>query len=190
MRVALLVISAATVSLAAALQTQTEKLTPATFPEFLSRYEAGLRPVDEAYAELENENLPLRDEMGQPLVGRRRIIDRRQRLEQLLKTLHQLEANPPDLVLTTTLLVQTEALADDLFDLSQMAYDNDREELAKRLSDTEATMDHNADLVEAYTLDLAALKQQRIEELEKENRGLQQKLKEFEHRGKSRFFRL
>src|SRR2546427_11893420 len=114
MRVPLLLISAATVSLAATPQPQPEKLTPATFPEFLSRYEASLRPVDEAYAELENENLPLRDEMGKPLVGRRRVIDRRQRLEQLLKTLHQLEANPSDLFLTTTLLLPTEALADDL----------------------------------------------------------------------------
>jgi hypothetical protein len=43
---------------------------------------------------------------------------------------------------------------DDLFDLSQIAYDNDREELGKTFSDLETALDRNDELIEAYVLRL------------------------------------
>jgi hypothetical protein len=157
---ALLVLLAATFSLPLSLPAQNEKLTTENLAQFLARFEETLRPIDQAYTELENENQLLRDETGHPLV-RRRILDRR-------------------------LVIQTEALADDLFDLAQTAYDNDREDWGKRLSDLESVIDHNSDLVEAYVLDFAALKQQRINELEKENQTLQEKLRKLSGPGKKK----
>ena len=162
---------------------QEENLGASNLSEFLTRYENSLGRVDAAYSDLTDERLPLRDDAGQPL--RRRPIDnRRQALADLRQTARQLAASPQDLVLTTTLFVQTEALADDLFDLSQIALDNDREDLAKRLSDLLLTMDHKRDWVESYALSLAAERQERIRELEKENQTLRQKLKEAANRAK------
>lgn len=158
-------------------QAQESKLAAFNLPEFLRHYGQSLSPLDDVYSELENENLPLRDEAGQPL-GRRPISDHRQTLADLRQTLRQLAASPQDLVLTATLFVQSEALADDLFDLSQIAYDNDREELAKRLGDLLPDLDHDNEEIESYVLGLAAEKQDRIQNLENENRDLQQKLKE------------
>lgn len=156
---------------------QAKTLTSSTFPDILKDYERKLDQVDQAYGELTNEGLPLRDKAGQPL-GRRHIEDRRQTLVELRKTVRQLAASPQDLVLATTLLMQSEALVDDLFDLSEIAYDNDREELGKRFSDLEATMDRSRDEIESYVLSLARTKEQRLQELEKENKALQQKLRD------------
>lgn len=141
--------------------------------------------MDGVYAELEVENLPLRDETGQP-VGRRPINDHRKALADLRQTLRQLAATPQDLVFVTTVFVQTEALADDLFDLSQVAYDNDREELAKRLADLLTGVDQSKERIESYALSLAAEMQERIHKLEDENRDLQQKLKEAMAHSKAR----
>jgi hypothetical protein len=154
-----------------------EKLTASTLPDFLTRYDTNFAALDAAYSELANEQLPLRDEQGQP-VGRRPIEDRRQALADLRQTARQLAANPQDLVLTATLVLHTENLADDLFDLSQIAFDNDLEDLGKRLSDLQITMDHNKDLLAAYLLALAQEKEARLHQLEKENAELEQKLKE------------
>jgi hypothetical protein len=176
MRKTTLFVLAAIVSFPSATPAQTDTLTEITFPEFLTRYEESLRPVDQAYEELANENLPLRDETGQAL-GRRHIEDRRQTVVSLRETIRQLGGNPQDLVLTTKLFVQTETLVDDLFDLSQIAYDNDREELGKTFSDLETALDRNDELIEAYVLRLATAKQARILELEKENQDLQKRLK-------------
>lgn len=181
----LLVILAGMLSFPSVRRAQDETLTASTLPEFLARYEQNLGPLDQAYEELTNENVPLRDETGQPL-GRRHIEDRRQALAGLRQTVHQLASSPSDLVLTTTLFAQTEALVDDLFDLSQICYDNDREELGKLFSDLETTIDRNNDLVESYALKLATAKQDRLQELEKENRDLQQKLKEAAEREKTK----
>jgi hypothetical protein len=156
-----------------------EKLTPGNLPDFLARYDTNFVPLEAAFTELVNENLPLRDEEGQPL-GRRPIEDRRQALFDLQRTAQQLAANPQDLVLVATLAIRTETLSDDLFDLSQISYDNDREQLAKRLSDLQITMDHNKDLLADYLLSLAARKQERLQQLEKANTELQRKLQEYE----------
>jgi hypothetical protein len=177
MRKFLLILMGAIFSFPSALPAQSDKITPSGVPEFLAHYEESLGPVDQAFEDLSNENLPLRDEAGQPL-GRRHIEDRRQTLTLLRQTVRRLASSPQDLVLTTNLVVQTEALVDDLFDLSQVAYDNDREEMGKRFSDLEASMGQTHDLLETYVLSLALTKQDRLQELERENQDLQQKLKQ------------
>ncbi len=156
---------------------QSDELTPSSLPDFLSDYERSLIPLDAAYADLANETLAPLDEKGQPL-GHRPIENRRQAIADLRQTLHRLTANPQDLLLTTTLFIQTETMADDLFDLSQIAYDNDREELGKRLSDLMTALDRYRDGIESYMLSLARDAQERLGRLERENRDLQQKLKE------------
>jgi len=162
-----------------------ETLTPSNLPEFLARYDQTFDPLDAAYDELINENLPLRNEEGQPLV-RRPIEDRRRALADLREIARQLAAQPQDVVLTTKLVFRTESLADDLFDLSQMAFDNDREELGKRLADLQATMDHNKELLAAYLLTRAAQMQERIGQLEREKVELERKLREAQRPPKTR----
>jgi hypothetical protein len=153
-----------------------QKLTANDLPDFLARYDTNFGPLEMVYKELTDENLPLRDEAGQPL-ARRPIEDRHLALSNLRQTARQLAAKPEDLVLATTLVIRTESLADDLFDLSQVAYDNDREELGKRLSSLQITMEENKQLLADYLLALAAEKQNRLEQLEKEVGELHRKLK-------------
>ncbi len=165
------------------LSAQADNLTASNLAEFLARYEVSLNPVNQAFADLESEKLALRDESGEPL-GRHHIEDCRQVVVSLRQMIRQLTANPEDLVSTITLFIQTEALADDLFDLSQIAYDNDREELGKRFSDLQIALDHREDLIQKHALQLAAAKQDRLKQLEGENRDLQQKLKDAAERQK------
>jgi len=153
-----------------------QKLTATNLPDFLARYDTNFGPLDAVFKDLTNENLPLTDETGQPL-ARRPLADRLQSLTNLRQTARQLAAKPEDLVLATTLAIRTESLADDLFDLSQVAYDNDREELGNRLNNLQITMEDNKGLLADYLLALAADKQNRLQELEKEVDELQQKLK-------------
>lgn len=150
-------------------------LTAASLPEFLANYEKRLAPLDAVYEDLENENLPLMDESGQPQ-GHRPLENRRRALAELRQTLQQLGAEPKNLVLVSGLFVQSESLTDDLYDLSQIAYDNDREELGKRLADLVTRLDAERDLIESYTLSLAAEKEAHIRELERENQNLRQEL--------------
>lgn len=156
------------------LRAQDAGAPPSDLPEFLARYEDSLNVLEQAYDELAVESLPLRNEWGQPL-ARRRIDDRRQALEELRKTIRQLRVNTQDLVLTTRLLIQSETLVDDLFDLSQTAYDSNSEELGKRLSGLMQTADHHNGIVESYALSLAGRQQARLRELGEENRTLRQK---------------
>jgi hypothetical protein len=156
------------------LQAQDAAAPPVDLAEFLARYEDSLRVLDQAYEEFSAQNLPLRNEWGQPL-ARRRIGDRRRALEDLRATLHQLRADPQDLVLTTRLLIQSESLVDDLFDLSQIAFDNDSEELGKRLSGLMRTADDYNQIVESYALELAEKQQARLRQLQDENQRLLKK---------------
>ena len=162
-----------------------EKLTSASLPDFLAHYDQSFDSLRAAYDELLNENLPLRNDEGQPLV-RRPIEDRRRALADLRAIARQLAAQPQDVVLTVKIVFRTESLADDLFDLSQMAYDNDREELGKRLADLQTTMDHNKELLADYLLTLAAQMQERIGQLEKEKGELERKLRKAERPPKTR----
>ena len=154
-----------------------QKLTSTNLPEFLARYDTNFGPLEAVFKDLTNEDLPLTDETGQPL-ARRPLADRLQSLTDLRQTARQLAAKPDDLVLATKVVIRTETLADDLFDLSQVAYDNDREELGNRLNNLQITMEDNKGLLADYLLALAADKQSRLEQLEKEVDDLHQKLKE------------
>ncbi len=156
-----------------------ERLTPESLPKFLAAYDRNFEPIVTLYTELIEEQLPLRDERGEPL-GRRPLEDRRAGLSETREAARQLGRTPQDLVLTTRLVLRTESLADDLFDLSQIAYDNDREEQGRRLSDLQATMDQNKEALASYLLDLAGQQHARIQELEKANAELQARLKEAE----------
>jgi hypothetical protein len=154
-----------------------QKLNATNLPDFLARYDTNFGPLDAVLNDLKNENLPLTDQAGQPL-ARRPLADRLLALTNLRQTARQLATKPEDLVLATTLVIRTEGLADDLFDLSQMAYDNDREELGNRLNALQITMEDNKELLADYLLALAAEKQNRLQELEKEVDELHRKLKE------------
>jgi hypothetical protein len=153
-----------------------QKLTATNLPDFLARYDTNFGPLQAVFKDLTNENLPLTDETGQPL-ARRPMEDRLLALTNLRQTARQLAAKPEDLVLAATLVIRTESMADDLFDLSQVAYDNDREELGKQLSALQVTMEENKELLSDYLLALAAEKQSRLQQLEKEVDELHQKLK-------------
>ena len=153
-----------------------QKLTPTNLPDFLGRYDTNFGPLESVFKDLENEKLPLRDENGQPL-ARRRLENRLLIATNLRQTARQLAASPEDLVLTATVVIKTEALADDLFDLAQIAYDNDREELGNQLNTLELTMGENEDLLSDYFLRLSSEKQERLRQLEKEVDELRQKAK-------------
>jgi hypothetical protein len=154
-----------------------QKLTVTNLPDFLARYDTNFGPLEVVYKDLANENLPLTDETGQPL-ARRPFADRLLAVTNLRQAARQLAAKPEDLVLACTVVIRTEILADDLFDLSQVAYDNDHEELGSRLSTLHITMQENKDLLADYLLALSAAKQNRLQQLEKEVDELHQKLKE------------
>jgi len=153
-----------------------QKLTATNLPDFLARYDTNFGPLEAVFKDLASEPLPLTDEAGQPL-ARNRLENRLLALNNLRQTARQLAVKPDDLVLATTLVIRTESLADDLFDLSQVAYDNDREELGNRLSSLQTTMEENKELLAGYLLALAAEKQTRLQQLEKEVDELHQRLK-------------
>lgn len=160
-----------------------EKLTSSNLPGFLKNFNTNFSLLDDMYRELSEDELPLRDEAGKPL-ARRPFEDRRQELSDLRQNALRLAADPQDLVLTATLVFKTENLADELYDLSQIADDNGREELGKRMGDLQVTMDHNKEMLADYLLTLAAEKQERIVQLEKEKTELERKMKEAEQQRK------
>jgi hypothetical protein len=177
MKRALILLFMASVAIFPATLLPQQKLTATNLPDFLARYDTNFGPLEAVFNDLMNESLPLTDEAGQPL-ARRPLADRLQAVSNLRHTARELASKPEDLVLATTLVIRTGSLADDLFDLSQMAYDNDREELGKRLSTLQITMEENQELLADYLLALAAEKENRLQELEKEVDELQRKLKE------------
>jgi len=157
-------------------QTSPKPLTADTLPRYLTNYERNLIPLEGAYGQMENDPMPLYDQQGQPL-GHRPLEDRRQLLANLRETLHKLSAKPGDLRLALRLFFQTDDLTDDLYELSQFAYDNDREELGKQLSDIMNTLDRDRAVLENYALGLAEESEARLEELEKRNQELEAKAK-------------
>jgi hypothetical protein len=164
------------VSSAQPAEAQSKALTPDALPEFLTNYERNLIPLEAAYGEIENDPLPLYDENGQPL-GHRPLEDRRQALADLRETLHTLSGKPHELRLALRLFFQTEDMSDDLYDLAQIAYDNDREDLGKRLFDVVSALDRDRAQIENYALALADETEARAEELEKRNHELEQERK-------------
>jgi len=153
-----------------------EALTGANLPGFLERFDLNFSFVEEAYRDLANEKLPLRDTQGQPL-SRRPIEERSRLISGLRQTSREAAGNPQGLVVVAKLVLQTAELASDLFDLAQIAYDNDREDLGARLAVAQTTMEQNKALLASYLLSLAAEKEERLRKLEKENADLQLRLK-------------
>ena len=127
----------------------------------MARLEEALKTADEACTDMANNHLPLRDEQGRPL-GPRSLEGFRPSVESVRRLSQQFAASPADFVLATDLFLQTGELADALFDFSQTAYDNDREELGRRLVEIAAALE----------------RQQRVRKLEEENQILQRKLDE------------
>jgi hypothetical protein len=145
---------------------QIEKLTASNLPEFLVRFRRDVKQANLDLSHLSDAKLPLLDESGHPL-GRRRVKDRRQTLIDLQSTLKDFERQPRSLVVTLTLSDQTEELADEVYDLSQIAYDNDREELAMEFTDLLKALNDDANLLQAYALNLAAQKERELRQLQK-----------------------
>jgi hypothetical protein len=143
-----------------------QNLTASNLPEFLVRFRRDLKQANLDLSHLSDAKLPLLDEAGHPL-GRRRITDRRQTLIDLRKTLDDLERDPKNLVVAMTLSDQTEELADEIYDLAQIAYDNDREELAMEFTDLLKALNDDTELVQAYALKLAAEKEHELRRLQR-----------------------
>lgn len=171
MRKALIVLAMILTCLPQAWSTEETPRKGADLIAFLETCQKILQPLDAVYEDLESENLPLMDESGQPL-GHRPLENRRQALAELRHTVEQLHAEPENLVLVTTLFIEFESLTDDLYDLSQIAYDNDREDLGRRLAELVSQLDAQRDTIESYTLSLAAEKESRLQQLEDENQNL------------------
>jgi hypothetical protein len=152
-----------------------ETLAMSNLQQFLASYEQSLKPIDTAYADLSDQPFPMRDDSGKR-VGRREIKDRRKIVADLRTTARALAARPEDLVLALTLFDLTENLGDDLYDLSQIAYDNDLEEPATRLTELLVSVSHNRDLLEGYVFNLAKAKQEQLLQLSRENEEMRQKL--------------
>jgi hypothetical protein len=176
MRTTILLLAAIALGSSPAWSAQDNNSTVAQVPDLASHYEEILGPLDSVLEDLENENLPLTNESGEP-VGHRPIENRRKALEDLRQTLEKLRGEPASLKGAVTLLVQSESLSDELYDLAQVAYDNDREELGKRISEVVNSLDAEQEAVESLTLALADEKEDRIKKLEVENESLRQKLK-------------
>jgi len=151
-----------------------EALAASNLPQFIARYEQSLKPIDAAYANLSDEPFPMRDDSGRT-VGRREIKDRRKIVADLRATARALAARPEDLVLALTLYDLTEKLGDDLYDLSQIAYDNDLEEPATQLTELLATVNHNQDLIEGYVFNLARDREKQLRQLREEKQETSQK---------------
>jgi hypothetical protein len=154
-----------------------ENLTAANLPDFLARFETNFGPLESVFRHWLDEKLPLRDEAGQS-VARRPLADFLLEISHLRQISHQLAGKPDDLVLAAKLVISTETVADDLFDASQIAYDNDREELGARLSGLETVIAGNKRLLADYLLALAADRQARLQQLEREVEELRRKAKE------------
>lgn len=175
----------AAMSVPAGIGAQDQKPPVQETPSFAARLEEALRTADDACTEMANNHLPLRDEQGRPLSSRalegfRPSVDDVRHLNQ------QLVANPTDFVLATDLFLQSGELADALFDFSQTAYDNDREELGRRLVEISAALERHQQEIKTYTLDLATKMQQRVRKLEEENQVLQRKLDEAQAKPKEK----
>jgi predicted ribosome quality control (RQC) complex YloA/Tae2 family protein len=177
MRKSFLLLAAVVLVCSPRLMAQEDNLTAESVTAQLDRYEATLQPLDSLLDDLESENLQMNNDSGAPQ-EHRPIQNRRQALQELRQTIQTLRAQPEDLKGVVTLLVQSEALSDELFDLVQVAYDNDREELGRRISEVVTAIDAQQESVQALTMALADQKEARIKKLEEENETLRKQLKQ------------
>lgn len=142
-----------------------DRLTPSNLPSFLKTFSGDVAEVNAAFEHLSKNEAAMFDEKGKTL-GRRGIKDREQTAVDLKKTLQDFKRRPDNLVVTMTLSAQTEELADEIYDLTQIAYDNDQEETALDLTRLLGNFNNDAGLLQAYALELAAQKEQRLTQLE------------------------
>ncbi|HEV2418501.1 MAG TPA: hypothetical protein VGX94_11910 [Terriglobia bacterium] len=147
-------------------QAEIDKLTPSNLSAFLKTFTSDADQVNDAFESMSKTKLPMFDAKGQTL-GRRRIKDRQQTVVDLKKTLQDFKSRPENLVVAMTLSAQTEELADEIYDLTELAYDNDQEETAMRLTRLLGHFNDDASLIQAYALGLASQKEQRLSQLEK-----------------------
>lgn len=147
-------------------QADIDKLTPSNLPAFLKTFTSDVGQVNDAFEGMSKTKLPMFDAKGQTL-GRRGIKDRQQTVVDLKKTLQDFKSRPENLVVTMTLSAQTEELADEIYDLTELAYDNDQEETAMQLTRLLGHFNDDASLIQAYALGLASQKEQRLSQLEK-----------------------
>ena len=167
----------AAVAVPAGTSTQAQKPPAREAPSFAARLEEALKTAEEACTEMANNHLPLRDEQGRP-AGPRTFEGFRPSVDHVRHLNQQLAASPADFVVATDLFLETGELADTLFDFSQTAYDNDREELGRRLVEISAALERRQQEIKTYTLGLAMELQQRVRKLEQENQDLQRRLDE------------
>lgn len=146
-----------------------DQLTSSNLPSFLKTFSSDVAEVNAAFEHLSKNGAAMFDSKGQAL-GRRRIKDREQTVIDLKGTLKDFKRQPGNLVVTMTLSAQTEELADEIYDLTQMAYDNDQEETALNLTRLLGHFNDDAGLLQAYALELASQKEQRLTRLESGHR--------------------
>ena len=181
MRKSFLLLAAVVLVCSPRLMAQEDNPTAESVLAQVDRYEATLQPLDSLLDDLESENLQINNDSGGPQ-EHRPIQNRRQALAELRQTIQKLRTQPEDLKSVVMLLVQSEALSDELFDLVQTAYDNDREELGRHISEVVTAIDAQQDSVQALTLALADEKEARIKKLEAENENLRKQLKQARER--------
>lgn len=176
MRKSVLLLAAVAVVCSPRLSAQEDNPTAESVTAQVERYEKTLEPLDSVLDDLESENLQMNNDSGGQQ-EHRPIQNRRQALAELRQTIAQLRGQPEDLKGVVTLLVQSEALSDELFELVQVAYDNDREELGRRISDVVTAIDAQQESVQALVMTVADVKEARIKKLEAENAELREQLK-------------
>jgi len=157
---------------AVSLPIRAESFTPAKLRQFLSQYDKNLDAVASGYNQILNQNLPLRGPEGS-IIGRLPLERRRSRLAELRQTIRKLGMHPNNLVLAITLQNQSEALLDDVEDVSQIAFDNDYEEAGLRLSRLQIPLGHDQQIIERYTYQLARAAQMSLKKFRSERRESQ-----------------
>ncbi|MGH9351393.1 MAG: hypothetical protein ACRD2G_04410 [Terriglobia bacterium] len=149
-------------------QAEIDELTASNLPAFLKTFAGDVNQVNEAFEHMSKTKPPMFDAKGQAL-GRRKIKDRQQTVVDLKKTLQDFKQRPDNLVITMTLSAQTEELADEIYDLTEIAYDNDQEETALQLTGLLGNFNDDSSLIQAYALGLAAQKEQRLSQIEEKH---------------------
>lgn len=177
MRKSVVLLAAVILACAPRLRAQEDNPTAASVTAQADRFEKTLEPLDSVLDDLESENLQMNNDSGGPQ-EHRPVENRRQALTELRQTIQKLRAQPDDLKGVVTLLVQSEALSDELFELVQVAYDNDREELGRRISEVVTDIDAQQDSVQALVMAVADEQESRIKKLEADNETLRKQLKQ------------
>ena len=150
---------------------QKDLLKVSNLPDFVAQYQHRLVSIGTACGELGTEKLPLRDRAGKDL-GKEPAEHCRASVDDARQSARQLASLPRDMVWALTLYIQTEDLADDLYDLEQMAYDSGFEDTGRRLGELLEPLESDRDRLENYLLNLISERQEYLRQLEARNRDL------------------